>query len=190
MECVKVFSSEKGPVSLLRAGEDRLYALGDFSSEKSFGIDFGKIGLKGDSFVLDAVGETSVLTFSYEKRPSLEGKKKIDKHFCVFDGAEVESYYEFNKKMYRLGKDAFKKRYSMIITRNNVRPAVADECYPVLEGIVTDVADYGDKQYSVVTVGSEKLYVSGALTVGEKASLAIDLDNVGVATEDNSTILF
>lgn len=189
-KCIKVFSSEKGAVSLLEAGEDRLYALGDFSSENSFGIDFSQLDIKGETFSLTAVGESSVLNFTYAKRSVVEDKKKIDKHFCVFGGGEVEAYYEFNKKMYRLGKDVFKKRYAMIVTLDNVRPATEDECYPVVEGEVKEVLDYGDRQYSVVAIGDDTLYVEGALIEGEVARIAIDLDNIGVATDDQKTILF
>lgn len=189
-ECIKVFSSEKGDVSLLKAGEESLYALGDFSSENSFGIDFSQLDIKGKDFNLTSVKECTVLNFTYVKRTVVEDKKKIVKHFCVFDGGEVESYYEFNKKMYRLGKDVFKKGYSMIITTKNVRPATENECYPVLEGVVKDVLNYGDRQYSLVAIGENTLYVEGALSKGAKARIAIDLDNVGVATDDQKTILF
>ncbi len=186
----RVIGTPDGKVSIVRAGGEDLFALGDFSDKTSFGLDVSKLEIIG-SAVVEAVCETSRIVFKYEKRKVKEDNKTILKHYLVFgDGREIEAYYEFNKKMYRLGKKIFKDKYSLYLSTSNVRLARENECYPTIDVKVASVADYGEKKYSVVEIGNEKIYVEGVLTVGETARLAIDLDNARVGVESGETILF
>lgn len=184
----RIVKTSDGDVSIIRAGGEDICAMGDFSKNTSFGLDVSKLEIAGSTTV-DAVCENSRLVFAYQCRK--EKEENLKKHYLVFDnGCECEAFYEFNKKMYRLGKSIFRKKFSLYLTTKNVRPAKENECYPTLEAHVANVVDYGEKKYSVVMVGNQKLYVDGALAQGEKVRLAIDLDNARVGVEDGETILF
>lgn len=186
----RVLSTRDGDVSIIRAGGEDIFAKGDFSQRTSFGLDVSRLELKG-SRTVDAIKEQSKLLFTYQRRKEKEGKQAILKHFLVFDrDIETEAFYDFNKKMYRLGKSIFRNTYALYLTTKNVRLARENESYPTLEAYVESVVDYGQKQYSVVTVGAQRLYVEGALVQGERALLAIDLDNARVGVCDEETILF
>lgn len=186
----RVISTPDGDVSIIRAGGEDLFAIGDFSNQTSFGLDISKLKMLG-SCEVEAMSDDSCLTFTYEKRKVKEDGKTIVKHYLVFNkDCEIEAYYEFNKKMYRLGKKIFRSSYDLHLTTQNVRPARDNECYPTLEARVANVVDYGEKQYSAVSIGEQKLYVEGALLQGEVVRLAIDLDNAQVGVENSETILF
>lgn len=190
VSCVKTFSTPKGDVSLLEIDGQKLYALGNFSQTTTFGLDVSRLDIIGSKTVL-AVNETSKLNFTFQKRKGTYEGKTVDKHYCVFDdGAEVESFFEFNKKMYRLGKGIFSKEYSMFISVENLRVAAKDEQFPTVDGIVKNVSSYGIKKYSSVAIGNKNLLVLGELPVGQNVKLAIDLDNVRVGVADSEIILF
>lgn len=186
----RVISTPDGEVSIIRAGGEDLYAQGDFSRQTSFGLDISKLKILG-SCAVEAMSNESCLTFTYEKRKVKEDGKNVIKHYLVFNkDCETEAYYEFNKKMYRLGKKIFRNSYDLHLTTQNVRLARENECYPTLEARVASVVDYGEKQYSILSVGEQKLYVEGALPEGENVRLAIDLDNAYVGVVNSETILF
>lgn len=190
ISCEKTFSTPNGDVSLVEIDGQKLYALGNFPQTKTFGLDASRLDIIGTQ-TIPAVNEVSKINFVFEKRKGVEDGRYIDKHFCVLNkDVEVESFYEFNKKMYRLGKSIFNTRYSMYISVDNVRLAHQNEPYPTIQGVVQSVADYGTKQYSSVAIGDKKLLVSGKLPVGQNVRLAIDLDNVRVGVADSEIILF
>lgn len=186
----RVVSTPDGDMSIIRAGGEDIFAMGDLSSKTSFGLDVSRLELMGSERV-EAISESIRLAFRYEKRKVKEEDKNITKHYCVFaKDCEIEAYYEFNKKMYRLGKSIFRNEYSLYLTANNVRLARENEFYPTLEAHVENVVDYGDKQYSIVTINNEKLYIQGVLNRGESVRLAVDLDNAHVGVVDGDAILF
>lgn len=189
--CKRTFSTDEGDISLVRAGGTDIYAKGDWRDKTSFSLDASKLTVIGSN-TLEAMSDVSRLTFVFAKRKEKQDGKNVVNHYCSFGkDAEVQSYYEFNKKMYRLGKGIFHKVYAMYISRNNVRLARENECYPTIEALVQDVEDYSNKQYSRVRVSdSYYIYVDGALPVGETVRLALDLDNVHVGEENSQTILF
>lgn len=191
ISCKKTFETEKGVVSLVEADGQQLYALGDYSQTTTFGLDASRLDIIG-SQTIPAVSEVSKINFIFTKRKYVENGKTIDKHFCVINkDVEVESFYEFNKKMYRLGKSIFNKSYSMYLSTENVRLARSNEPYPTIQGVVQSVADYGTKQYSTVKLSdSSSLLVQSKLSVGEVVTLALDLDNVRVGVVDTQIILF
>lgn len=191
VSCEKTFSTPNGNVSLVEIDEQKLYALGNFAQTKTFGLDASRLDIIGSQTV-SAINEVSKINFIFEKRRCSEGGKTIDKHFCVLNkDVEVESFYEFNKKMYRLGKSIFNTRYSMYVSVDNVRLAHRNEPYPTIQGVVQSVADYGTKQYSSVKLSdSSSLLVEDKLPVGEVVTLALDLDNVRVGVVDTEIILF
>lgn len=190
ISCEKTFSAPNGDVSLVEIDGQKLYALGNFAQTTTFGLDASKLDIIGSKTVL-AVNETSKLNFTFQKRKGTYEGKTVDKHYCVFDdGVEVESFFEFNKKMYRLGKGIFGKEYSMFISVENLRLAAKDEQFPTIDGVVENVSSYGTKKYSSVAIGNKKLLVSGELPVGQNVRLAIDLDNVRVGVADSEIILF
>lgn len=186
----KVVSTPDGDMSIIRAGEEDIFAKGDLSSSTSFGLDVSRLELIGNQRV-DAISETARLTFRYEKRKEKEDNKNITKHYCVFaKGCEIEAFYEFNKKMYRLGKSIFRNEYSLYLTTDIIRLARENESYPTIEAYVENVIDYGQKQYSVVTINNQKLYIKGVLDKDKTVRLAIDLDNARVGVVDGDAILF
>ncbi len=191
ISCQKIFDTEKGVVSLVQVDGQQLYALGDYSQTTTFGLDASRLDIIGAQ-TIPAISEVSKINFIFEKRKCVEGGKTIDKHFCVINkDVEVESFYEFNKKMYRLGKSIFNTCYSMYISIDNVRLAHQNEPYPTIQGVVQSVADYGTKQYSSVKLSDgSSLLVQGKLSVGEVVTLALDLDNVRVGVVDTEIILF
>lgn len=191
ISCKKTFETEKGVVSLVEADGKQLYALDDYSQITTFGLDASRLDIIG-SQTIPAVNEVYKINFIFEKRKCVENGKTIDKHFCVINkDVEVESFYEFNKKMYRLGKGIFNTSYSMYLSTENVRLARSNEPYPTIQGVVQSVADYGTKQYSTVKLSdSSSLLVQSKLPVGEVVTLALDLDNVRVGVVDTQIILF
>lgn len=186
--CVEVIDTDaKNPVSLLDFGGVCLYALGDLSGVSSVGLDLSRLEIVGESRI-EAVPESFILPFTYEKeRDKADGQVK---HYCRFENGCMESYLEFNRKMYRLGRSIFKNEYQMYLTPELLRPATADECFPCLCGMVEQLLDYGDRKYSRVRVGEVSLYVCAELEVGSEAVLAVDLDNVRVSAAGSNTILF
>ncbi len=188
--CKKVFDTDNGSVSLIRAGGKDMYINGDWSAKTSFSLDASKLTIIGSN-TINAISEVSRFTFVFSKRKEKEDGKRVVNHYCSFGrDAEVQSYYEFNKKMYRLGKGIFHKVYAMYIARNNVRLAKENECYPTIDAYVQGVEDYKNKQYSRLRIADTYIYLDGALEKGKVVKLAIDLDNVHVGNADEDTILF
>lgn len=186
---VKSLEVEKNVVSMLEANGIRFYAKGDLRDASSFGIIGSKLELIGESRV-PSIKESEIFTFTFSKRLEKEGKKPIEKHFCNIEGMEVESFYNFNKKMYRLGRDIFRKAFDMKISMDNLRLARDNEPYPCIKAMVRCVASFGDVQYSEVVIGTKSVFVRGGLPYDQEVTLAIDLDNVSVLVENTDTILF
>lgn len=187
--CREVLDTDKAPISLLDFDGTSLYAIGDFSQRRSVGLDLSRLELIGDARIT-AIPESFVLPFTYERVREKDNGKTVTKHYCRFGDEKMESFWEFNKRMYRLGRSIFKNKYQMYLTAELLRPAREDECFPCLHGIVEQVFDYGDEKYSRVSVNGVSLYVRAELPVGEEAVLAVDLDNVRVSAADSDTILF
>lgn len=189
VECRRVFATDNGDVSLVFAGGTELYAIGDWSDRHTMGLDLAKVDILG-STELKAISDTSVLEFSYVRSTDSTGEARTVRHFCLFGRSDVEAYYEFNKKMYRLGKSVFKQKYRMHVSTDNVRLATENESYPTVQARVEKCLDYGNVQYSLVSIDGQPLYVKGSLPVGEVVTLALDLDNVRVSSSQNNLILF
>lgn len=189
MTCVQVQKTEKGHVSLIRFGETFLYAKGDFSGKNTVGLDMSQLEFSG-SVDIQPIPEFVDIPFSYEMRKGKENGHTVKKHFCVFDGTQMESYYDFNRKMYRLGRRIFRDRFVMRLASDQLRVAAEQEGYPTLCGTVARVMDYGDKQYSEVQVGEHSVYVQEKLPLGKKVTLAVDTDHVQVRDISSETILF
>lgn len=186
----RVITTPDGEMSIIRAGGEDIFAKGDLTKATSFGLDVSRLELIGNQKV-EAISETACFKFIYEKRNVKEDGKTIQKHYCIFGrDCEIESFYEFNKKMYRLGKSIFRKTFTLYLTASDVRLARENECYPTIEAYIANVIDYGNKQYSVAMIAEQKLYIEGALPQGEYVRLAIDLDNARVGVADGDTILF
>lgn len=189
MSCVQVQKTEAGHVSLLRFGEISLYAKGDFSGKNAVGLDMSRLQFIGSTDVRP-IPEYFDIPFTYERRKVKENGHAVKKHFCIFDGPEMEAYYDFNRKIYRLGRRIFRDRFVMRFTSEQLRAAAEQESYPTLCGTVTRVMDYGDKQFSEVQVGEHSVYVQEKLPVGKKVTLAVDTDHVQVRDISSETILF
>lgn len=185
----RLMTTEIGDVSLITIGGTDVYAAGDFSNASGIGIDISKITIEGEGKV-EGVKDVSKLKFTYFKENGEADGRKVTKHYLDFGGEKIEAYYDFNKKMYRLGKDVFKNEYVLDLPLTSVRVAVDDEVYPTVKGVAEKTCNYDDKSYSLVSVGKEKLYVAGALEQGNEVMLAFDLDNARVETADTETILF
>ncbi len=186
---VKKLEVEKAEVSMLEAEGVRFYAKGDFNEVQTLGLIGSKLELIGEGRV-SAIKDSEIFTFTFSKRREKEGNKLIEKHFCNIEGVEVESFYNFNKKMYRLGRDIFRKAFDMKISMDNLRLAVENEPYPCVKARVASVANFGDIEYSEVVIGTKSLFVKGGLPYDQVVTLAIDLDNVSVLVENTDTILF
>lgn len=186
--CLNVFASAQGDVSLLRVAGELLHAVGDFSDCGTVGLDLSQVDFIDQP--VSAIPTVCALPFTYKKEKGVEDKRTVEKHFCVFSDGRMESYYEFNKKMYRLGRRIFREQFKLYLTPDNVRPAREQEPYPCLQGRVEQVLAFGDKCYSRVSVGTSALYVQAALPVGEKVTLAVDLDNAHVGAAQNDTMFF
>lgn len=190
MTCVKAQKTESGSVSLLRFEDgSTLYAKGDFTGHGTVGLDMSRLQILGNEDV-QPIPDSFELTFSYEKKKEKENGRTVVKHFCVFNGGKMEAYYGFNQKMYRMGRRIFRDRFAMCLSPEELRVAVANECYPTLQGKVAQVLDYGDKQYSRVQVGEACVYVQEKLPVGQEVTLAVDIDHVHVRDISSDTILF
>lgn len=187
--CDKVIDTDDGPVSLLSFGGERLYAKGDLTSVSSVGLDLSRLDIIGKNEI-KAVPETFTLNFTYEKQLWTEDNRTVAKHFCVIGDERMESYLEFNKKMYRLGRTIFRTEYKLYLSPESLRLAAEDECFPCISGCVTKVLDYGARQYSVVSISGSDVYVAEALPLGEQVTLAVDLDNARVSEANSETILF
>lgn len=189
MSCAQVQKTENGHVSLLRFGEVALYAKGDFSGKNAVGLDMSRLQFSGSADI-QPIPAYFDIPFSYERRKIKDNGRTVKKHFCILGSTEMEAYYDFNRKMYRLGRRIFRDRFVMRVTSEQLRVASDDECYPTLSGTVVQVMDYGDKQYSQVSVGEHSVYVQEKLSVGETVVLAVDTDHVQVRDSSSDTILF
>lgn len=189
MKCREVLVNGKAPISLIELEGNSLYALGDLSDKKSVGFDLSRLEIIGNR-VISAIPESFVLPFTYEKVKEREDGRSVVKHYCRMGDVRMESFWEFNKKMYRLGRSIFKNKYQMYLTPELLRLAREDECFPCLRAKVEQTLDYGDRRYCRVSVNGSDLYVCGDLPVGNEVDLAVDLDNVRISAQDSDTILF
>lgn len=187
--CTAVQDGENGKVSLLDFSGEKLYARGDFSGKTAAGLDLSRVEIVGEQAV-GAIAEVSCLHFTYKKCKGKDGERKVTKHFCCFGNTEMESYYEFNKKMYRLGKLIFREDFRMDIPVDRIRLAREQESYPCVQAKVLQILDYGTATYTQVAIGNEKSYLRGILPVGATVTLAVDLDHVQVYSAKDGTILF
>lgn len=188
LNCEKVLATARGSVSLLDFAGTRLYAIGDFTGRTTVGLDLSRVEFVGQS--VQSVPTTFCLPFTYKKEKGMDGNQRVAKHFCVIDDICLESYYEFNKKMYRLGRRIFREKFRLYLTSAQLRIAEEGETYPCVEGTVCRVLDYGSKCYSEVNIGKQSVFVCDRLPVGQPVTLAVDLDQAQVGQDQSDIILF
>lgn len=186
--CEKVLTTADGEVSLLNFAGEKLYALGDFTDRTAVGLDLSRMEFVDQS--VQCIPTTFYLPFTYKKEKGMDGNRRVTKHFCVIDGICLESYYEFNKKMYRLGRRIFREKFRLYLTPEQLRLAEIEEVYPCVEGTVSRVLDYGSKCYSEVIIGKQSVFVQERLPVGQTVTLAVDLDQAQVGQDQSDIILF
>lgn len=187
--CEEIIETDNGPISLLNFGGERIYAEGDHRGASAVGLDLSRLDIIGEHEI-NAIPDSFTIPFTYKKERGTDDNRSVDKHFCVIGDSRIESYYEFNKKMYRLGRKIFKTQYQMHLTADHIRLATENECYPFVQGKVEDVLDYGSEKFCKVSVGGSDLFFKADLQIGETVTIAIDLDNVRVSEADSETILF
>lgn len=186
--CENVFETAQGKASLLRCGDVLLHAMGDFSDTETIGLDMSRVTFVGAS--VDAVPTAFTLEFTYCKEKGVYDERNVRKHFCVFSDGRMETYYEFNKKMYRLGRRIFRDSFRLYLTPEDLRPAREQESYPCMRGRVERVLDFGEKCYSEVCVGGQSVYVPTRLPIGQETTLAVNLDRAHVGSAKNDTMFF
>lgn len=186
--CEDVFQTAQGKVSLLRCGDTLVHAIGDFSDAETVGLDMSRVTFADAS--VGAVPTSFALEFTYRKEKGVYDERNVDKHFCVFSDGRMETYYEFNKKMYRLGRRIFRESFRLYLTPEQLRPAREQETYPCMKGRVERVLDFGEKCYSEVCVGGQSVYVRARLPIGQETTLAVDLDRAHVGAAQNDTMFF
>ncbi|MBO5654809.1 MAG: hypothetical protein J6S32_02110, partial [Clostridia bacterium] len=111
--------------------------------------------------------------------------RAVKKHYVVFGDTRIETFYEFNTKMYRLGKKIFENQFKLGIKLNTVRPAREDEVYPTIVATLEGNCDYAGKKYMKLKIADNIFYVEGEGTE-ETQLVALDFDNMPVYdTEGN-----
>lgn len=188
--CRDVLDTSSGAVSLLNFNGEELYALGDYSGVTGVGLNLSAVEIFGDQHI-QSIPKEFTIPFTYVKERGSDGDKTVLKHYCDFgNGMRIEAFYEFNKKMYHLGRKVFRTQYDLHLGINNLRPATENESYPCINGRVEQILDYGDAQYSKISVGNSEVFVRGALPLNTETTLAVDLDNARVSEVNSKTILF
>lgn len=115
-------------------------------------------------------------------------RKKADKqlkHCVAFGNTEIETPFDFNQKMYNLGRSVFKKKFAFETDSANVE--FSDNG---IAATVAEVLDYGTEIYTRIQFADGTSFFTEARDLPEQVCVNIDFDKVAVYDTDLDIRLF
>ena len=176
---------EDGKLCFVNAQGAVLFAIGDYEDNCTFSLDLSKVVFVNGEEIVDSIPNESLIDFRFERVKEEENGKKVKKHYAVFGDARVETFFDFNTKMYRLGKKIFENQFKLGIRLNTVRPAREDEVYPTICASLEGICDFEGKKFMKLKVADTIFYMEGECE-REFLVVALDFDHMAVYdTEGN-----
>ena len=179
---------EDGKLSFVNSKDSLFFAIGDYEDKFTFSLDLSKITFTTGEEVLNAIPNISLVDFKFERVKEIEEGKKIKKHYAIFGDTRVETFYDFNTKMYRLGKRIFNNQLKLGIKLNTVRLAREGEAYPTLEATLEGNCDFEGKKFMKLKIADSIFFVEGEGDAKTQV-VALDFDNMSVY-DDEGNLLF
>lgn len=175
-------STDSGNLCLLQTGNQYLFAFGDYPTKSTFGLDYSAVTFVSGEQEFSALSQEYRIPFVYSSAQGEDNGKKITKHFVDIGSQKIETYYNFNTKMYRLGRKVFDTAYVLGLRLPCVRLASDNEVYPTICATVCETLDYGDKKYLILDAEGNRfaLLTGDERQTGETVSVAVDFDNCAV----------
>lgn len=184
-------NTDSGKLCLLQVGDQYLFALGDYSQKATFALDYSAVTFVVGEQTFAALSQEYRIPFAYSSAQGEENGKKITKHFVDIGSQKIETYYNFNTKMYRLGRNVFDTPYVLGLRVPCVRLAGDNEVYPTLRATVCEKLDYGDKKYLILDVEGNRfaLLTDDERQIDETVSVAVDFENCAVYNAEGELLL-
>ena len=136
---------------------------------------------------MDSIPNESLVDFKFERVKEEEEGKKVKKHYAVFGDTRVETYFDFNTKMYRLGKKILENQFKLGIKLNTVRLAREDEVYPTIVANLEGICDFEGRKFMKLKIADNIFYVEGEGD-GETQLVALDFDNMPVYDNEGNLL--
>ena len=173
-------SVEDGKLCFVNSNGTLFFAIGDYGDQCTFSLDLSKVTFIGGEEVVDAIPNESLVDFKYERvKEEDENGRMVKKHYAVFGDTRVETFYDFNAKMYRLGKKIFENQFKLGIRLNTVRLAREFEVYPTMTATFVENCDFEGKKYMKLKIADNIFYMEGERE-REIQVVALDFDNMPV----------
>ncbi len=170
---------EDGSLCFVNSNGTLFFAIGDYDDQCTFSLDLSKVTFFAGEEIVDSIPNQSLVDFRFEKVKEDVDGKKVKKHYAVFGDIRVETLYDFNTKMYRLGKKIFENQFKLGIKLNTVRLAMEDEVYPMLTATFVGNCDFEGKKFMKLKIADNIFYMEGE-GEGENQVVALDFDNMPV----------
>ena len=180
-------SVEDGKLCFVNAGGAVFFAIGDFADQCTFSLDFSKITFVAGEEIVDSIPNESLVDFKFECIKEEEDGKKVKKHYVAIGDTRVETFFDFNTKMYRLGKKIFENQFKLGIRLNTVRLAREDEVYPTMSATFEGICDFEGKKFMKLKIADSIFYVEGEGTE-ETQLVALDFDNMPVYDNEGNLL--
>ncbi|MBO5777243.1 MAG: sn-glycerol-3-phosphate ABC transporter ATP-binding protein UgpC [Clostridia bacterium] len=170
---------EDGKLCFVNSKGTVFFAIGDYPDKCTFSLDFSKVTFVTGEEVVDSIPAQSLVDFKYERLKEDCDGKKIKKHYAVFGDTRVETFYDFNTKMYRLGKKIFENQFKLGVKLNTVRLARENEVYPTISATLEGNCDFEGKKFMKLRIADSTFFVEGEGDA-QTQLVALDFDNMPV----------
>lgn len=178
---------DEGKLCFVNSNGSVFFAIGDYEHKFTFSLDLSKVTFVNGEEVVDSIPTQSLVDFKFERvKEEVEGKK-IKKHYAVFGDIRVETLYDFNTKMYRLGKKIFENQFKLGVKLNTVRLAREDEVYPTISANLESICDFEGKKFMKLRIADNTIFVEGEGDA-ETQLLALDFDNMPVYDSEGNLL--
>ena len=178
---------EDGKLCFVNSNGTLFFAIGDFEDKCTFSLDLSKVTFVNGEEIVDSIPNESLVDFKFERVKEEEEGKKVKKHYAVFGDTRVETYFDFNTKMYRLGKKILENQFKLGIRLNTVRLAREDEVYPTIVANLEGICDFEGRKFMKLKIADNIFYVEGEGD-GETQLVALDFDNMPVYDNEGNLL--
>ncbi len=178
---------EDGKLCFINAQGSFLFAIGDYEDKCTFSLDFSKVTFITEEEVVESIPNQSLVDFKFERVNEIEEGKKVKKHYAIFGDTRVETFYDFNTKMYRLGKKIFENQFKLGIKLNAVRLARENEVYPTIMATLEGNCDFEGKKFMKLKIADNVFFVEGEGDAQTQV-VALDFDNMAVYDKEENLL--
>ena len=178
---------EDGKLCFVNAQGSVFFAIGDYEDKCTFSLDLSKVTFVTEEEVVDSIPNQSLVDFKFESVKEYEEGKKIKKHYAIFGDTRVETFYDFNTKMYRLGKKIFENQFKLGINLKAIRIARENEVYPTLTATLEGNCDFEGKKFMKLKIADNIFFVEGEGNAQTQV-VALDFDNMSVYDNEGNLL--